>query len=147
MTELSNLHPNNPICLVSIGSSKRKPLPKFPSRGPGRYYYYLKAVAGFTTDTDSVHFHMRHLAASSDSFSYFRFNVPGLEDVLLDEWTVKRRKQWRSSGKMHTLEYIERETDMYLAQAETRTMIRTCAEMVVDSYFRSGGSVLVDGRV
>ena len=144
LTELSNLHPNNPICLVSIGSGKRKAVGNFPSRGFGRYYYYyLRAAASFATNTESAHRHMRHLAAFSDRFSYFRFDVPGLEDVLLDEWTVKTRKQWPSSGRIHTIDFIEMQTNQYLAQDETRSVIRTCAQMVVDSYCCNRESVLI----
>ena len=121
---------------------------QFPSRGFGRYYYYyLNAAASFATNTESAHRHMRHLAAFSDRFSYFRFDVPGLEDVLLDEWTVKTRNQWPSSGKIHTIDFIEMQTNRYLAQDETRSMIRACAQMVFDSYCSSGGYHLVDRRV
>lgn len=142
--ELSNLHPNNPICLVSIGSGKRGAGPRLPFHPLGRYLTYVKAAGRLATDTESAHQNMRLLAALPKSFSYFRFDVPGLEDVLLDEWTVKTRKQWPSSGKMHTIDFIERQTNQYLAQDETRTMMRTCAQMVVDSYCCNRGLVLFD---
>ncbi len=138
--ELSNLHPSNPICLVSIGSGKRRAVARFSSRPLGRLYSYVKVAVRLATDTESVHQNLRGVAARTESFSYFRFDVPGLEDVLLDEWTVKRRKQWPSSEKMHTIDFIERQTNRYLAQDETGTLIRTCAQMVVDSYCRSRGS-------
>ena len=137
--EISNLHPSNPLCLVSIGSGKRKFVVRFPHSWLGRYYNYLRAAVRFVTDTENVHQIMSHFAATSDKLSYFRFNVPGLEDVFLDECTVKNRKEWPATGKMHTIDFIERQTTQYLAQDETRTSIRTCAQMVVDSYFRSSG--------
>ena len=142
--ELLTLHPSNPICLVSIGSGKRRAVVRFPSNALVRYFTYIEAAGRVATDTERVHQQMCQLSFLSESFAYFRFNVPGLEDVLLDEWTVKRRKQWRSLGKMHTLEFIERQTTRYLAQDETRTEIRTCAQMVVDAYCRSRGLVLVN---
>ena len=62
-------------------------------------------------------------AENPDSFSYFRFDVPGLEDIRLDEWTVGKREQWSSLGKMHTIDFVERQTNEYLAQEETRMEI------------------------
>ena len=138
--ELSNLHPSNPTCLVSIGSGKRRAVARFQSRPLGRLYSYVEAAVRLATDTESVHQNMCEVAARSESFSYFRFDAPGLEDVLLDEWTVKRRKQLPNSEKMHTIDFIEKQTNRYLAQDETGTLIRTCAQMVVDSYCRSRGS-------
>ena len=85
--------------------------------------------------TESVHELMSDFAANPKNLlSYFRFNVPGLEDVALDEWTVKRRKQWPGAGKRHTIDFIERQTNRYLARGEIRARIRTCARMVVNSY-------------
>ena len=157
--ELSDLHPNNPICLVSIGSGKRR------ARGLGRYYLPLipavavLAVAVLATKTRRrakdhrqpsvkrgsglvrTHEHMRGLPDFQDRVSYFRFDAPGLEDVTLDEWTVKTREQWPNSGKIHTVDFIEMQTKRYLAEDETRTMIRACARRVVDSYCSSRGSV------
>lgn len=129
--ELEKLHPNHPICLVSIGSGKHKTVGRFPPHG-----------FTFALNNERAHDRLCELEASSDSFSYFRFEVPGLEDVLLDEWTVKTREQWPRVGKMHTLDFIERQTNEYLAQDETRIEIRACAQMVVDSYCSSRGSVL-----
>lgn len=137
--ELSNLHPSNPTCLVSIGSGKRQAVARFHSRGLGQLYSYVKAAVSLATDTEITHQHMCEVAARSESFSYFRFDVPGLEDVLLDEWTVKRRKQFPNSEDMHTVDFIEKQTNRYLAQEETGALIRTCAQMVVDSYSRSRG--------
>ena len=90
--ELSNLHPSNPVCLVSIGSGKRRAVPRFSSRPLGRLYCYVRAAVDLATDTEIVHQNMRGVAARSESFSYFRFDVPGLEDVLLDEWDCEEKK-------------------------------------------------------
>ena len=132
--ELSTMHLSNPLCLVSIGSGRRKPVGKIMSFWLGRYYSYLRDAIRFATDTENVHVSMSHHAAASDKLSYFRFNVPGLEDVVHDEWTVKSREPHPAAGKMHTIDFIERQTTQYLAQDETRTLMRACAQMVVDSY-------------
>ena len=133
---------------MSIGSGKRKAVGRFQSRGVGRFYYnYFKAAVSFATRNESAHLHMCHLVAFSDGFSYFRFDVPGLEDVLLDEWTMKTRKQWPHVGKLHTIDFIELQTNQYLAQDETRISIRACAQMLVDSYYSSVGSGVSDRRV
>ena len=84
--------------------------------------------------SEYVHGLMSSFADRPEKLSYFRFNVPGLEDVPFDEWTVKNRKEWPNAGKMHTLDFIERQTIQYLAEDETRTEIRACAQMVVDCY-------------
>ena len=81
-----------------------------------------------------VHRRMSCFVEYTEILSYFRFNVPGLEDVPFDEWTVKSRKEWPNEGKMHTLDFIEKQTTQYLAEDETRTDIRACARMVVDCY-------------
>ena len=83
--------------------------------------------------TKSIHRQMSLLAYVSEKVSYFRFDVPGLEHVPFDEWTFKSRKEWPNAGKMHTLEFIEKQTSQYLAEDETRTEIRACAQMVVNS--------------
>lgn len=147
MTELLTLHPKNPICLVSIGSGKRKAVGDISSGVFGRYYYDYLNAAAFATNTESAHRHMRQIAAFSDRLSYFRFDVSGLEDVLLDECTVKTRKQWPHVGKLHTIDFIELQTKQYLAQDETRISIRACAQMLVDSYYSSVGSGVSDRRV
>ena len=138
--ELSNLHPSNPICLVSIGSGKRRAAARFQSHSLGQLFSYVRAAVSLATGTENVHQNMREVAALSESFSYFRFDVPGLEDVNLDEWTVKRREQLPNSEKMHTIDFIEKQTNGYLAQDKTRVSIRNCAQMVVDSYCHKRGS-------
>ena len=142
LKETKNLHPNHPICLVSIVSGKHKAVGRLPPRKYNRVFYNVEAAVATTLNNDLAHDYMCHSAAFSDNFSYYRFDVPGLEDVPLDEWTVKTREQWPSLGKMHTIEFIERQTNEYLAQDETRNEIRACAKKVVDSYCSSRGSVL-----
>ena len=70
---------------------------------------------------------MSSSAYRPEKLFYFRFNVPGLEDVPFDEWTVKSVVEWPSVGKMHTLDFIERQTTQYLAEDKIRTEIRACA--------------------
>ena len=145
LKETKKLHPNHPICLVSIGSGKHKAVGRFPPRKYNRIFYTVKAQVATILNNDLAHDYMcRSAAEHSDSISYFRFDVPGLENVRLDEWTVKTREQWPSLGKMHTIEFIERQTSEYLAQDETRNEIRACAKVVIDSYCRSRGTVLRD---
>lgn len=132
--ELSTIHPTNHTCLVSIGSSKRQAASRFKSGPLGRLSSFVRAAVNLATDTEYVHERMRDLAARSEKVSYFRFDVPGLENVLLDEWTVKRRERLPNSERMHTIDFIERQTHEYLAQAETRRSLRNCAQMVVESH-------------
>lgn len=115
--ELKKLHPGNPICLVSIGPGTDTDKIRFRS----------------FEGTGNIHRRMSLMLYGSEKASYFRFNVPSLEHVPFDEWTVKSRKEWPEAGKMDTLEFIERQTSQYLAEDETRTAIRACAQMVVDS--------------
>ncbi|KAK0512034.1 hypothetical protein JMJ35_005162 [Cladonia borealis] len=136
--ELSDLHPSNSICLVSIGAGKWGATHERRSDTVGRFLTYIKATGSLAIHTESVDQKMRRLATLSERFNYFRFNVPGLDKVFPNEWTVKTRKQWPSLGKMHTIDFIERQTYEYLAQDETRTMIRACAQMVVHSYCSTG---------
>ena len=132
--ELSYLHPSNPLCLVSIGSGTHTAFTRWPSFAL-RFHRDLVEKVRLAKGTESVHELMLDTAAHPDKLlSYFRFDVPGLEDVPFDEWTVKRRKQWPNAGKLHTIDFIERQTNRYLAQGEIRALIRTCARTVVDSY-------------
>ena len=84
--------------------------------------------------SEHVHELMSSFADCPEKLSYFRFNAPGLEDVPFDEWTVKNRKKCPHVGKMHTIDFIERQTTQYLAEDKTHAEIRACAQMVVDSY-------------
>lgn len=131
--ELSSMHPKNHTCLVSIGSGQRRPFSRF-RWGPLKKYAYIQAAVKLITDTETVHENMLDLAARSEKFSYFRFDVPGLEDIALDEWMNKRRKSESKSKKMHTVDLIEQRTHEYLAKATTRESVRRCAEMIVESY-------------
>lgn len=131
--ELSTIHPKGPTCVVSIGSGKRQAISRFKP-GSFRLYSYIQAAVRLATDTETAHENMLELATHPERFSYFRFDVPGLEDVIMDEWSVKRRKNLSNSKRMHTIAFIERQTHEYLAQAETRESIRLCAQTVVESY-------------
>ena len=133
-SELSTIHPTSPTCLVSIGSGKRHPISRFKPRLLGRLFTYIQAAIKLVTDTEKVHDMMEEMAARSKNFSYFRFDVPGLEDVVMDEWVMRKRKQLPEGNKMSTIEFIERQTHAYLSQTETEKSIRACAQKVVDSY-------------
>ena len=131
--ELKQLHPGNPICLVSIGPGTDTAKTSLWSFGLRKLSFMMEELRS-SHGSGSVHGLMSVFAYDSQELSYFRFNVPGLEHVPFDEWTVKSRKEWPNAGKMYTLEFIEKQTTQYLAEDETRTEIRACAQMVVDSY-------------
>ena len=130
--ELLTIHPTNPTCLVSIGSAKRQAISR-SKLGSLRLYSSVQATVKTATDTKTVQETMRELATHSEKFSYFRFDVPGLEDVMIDEWAVKSRKALSNSERMHTIAFIEWQTHQYLTQAETRVSIGVCAQMLVES--------------
>lgn len=134
--ELSTMHPTNYTCLVSIGSGKRQVVSRFKSDLLGHRFSYIKAAVKLATDTENIHENMRDLAARSEKFSYFRFDVPGLETILMDEWKVKKRPQLPSSKSMHTIAFIEEKTEEYLGQTDTRDSIRECAQMIAESHRR-----------
>lgn len=134
--ELSTMHPTSYTCLVSIGSGKRQVVSRFKSDLLGHRFSYIKAAVKLATDTENIHENMRDLAARSEKFSYFRFDVPGLEKILMDEWKVKKRPQLPSSKSMHTIAFIEEKTEEYLGQSDTRISIRECAQMIVESHRR-----------
>lgn len=63
--------------------------------------------------------------------SYFRFDVPGLENLALDGWEFKKRKELPYSPRMHTIDFINRQTKEYLKQPETGTKICHCAQALI----------------
>ena len=131
--ELKQLHPGDPICLVSIGPGTDTAKTSLRSFGLRELSFMMEELRS-SNGSGSFHGLMSLFAYVSQKVSYFRFNLPGLEHVSFDEWTVKSRKEWPNAGKIHTLEFIENKTIQYLAEDETRTEIRACAQMVVDSY-------------
>lgn len=133
--ELAHLHPSNPFCLVSIGSGTHTAITRWPSLALRHHRNIIEQLRLDDRDTESVHQIMADTAADPEKLlSYFRFNVPGLEDVPFDEWTIKNRKKCPHVGKMHTIDFIERQTTQYLADDKIRTEIRACAQMLVDCY-------------
>lgn len=132
--EVSTLHPTNPVCLVSIGSGKLQAPSRSKSGLLSRISLFSHAqteLLSILSHPETTHERMQNSALLSKDLSYFRFNVPGLEDVALDEWTTKERFKLSNSEKMQTIDFIERQTLDYLAQAEVRKSIHTCAQMIV----------------
>ena len=108
-------------------------------QGPNRvsYHVYVSFLTLKPNSSPSYHTlklltkRMQNSALLSKDLSYFRFNVPDLENVALDECTTKERIQLSNSEKMQTIDFIERQTFDYLAQAEVRKSVHTCAQMIV----------------
>lgn len=134
-TELSRIHPKMPMCLVSIGSGNSSSVSRYDSgRKFGRRLSYLRAARKIVTGSATTHKSLEALARyQSEKFSYFRFDVPGLDHIQLDEWKKKTRNDLPTSEKMHTNAFIKARTDVYLANPQTRQKIRYCAEAIVDS--------------
>lgn len=104
--------------------------PSFGSREIGFLIEDLRCTKG----SEGVHGLMSDITDRYEKVSYFRFNVPGLEDVPFDEWTVKKREKCIHVGKMHTMDFIERQTIHYLREDKTRTELRPCAQTLVNCY-------------
>lgn len=131
--ELSSLQPACHSCLISIGSGKRHNVSRFAQSRLLRSLYYITAAVKLATETEVVHENMLDMAARSENFSYFRFDVPGLSDVSMDEWNVKTRKELPSRENMHTIAFIEEQTRKSLGQDDTRNSIHICARIIVET--------------
>lgn len=138
--ELSTLYDMNNICLVSIGSGGQRTTSRNRSSQFGRLISLLRTAIDFATDSENVHSQMLVLAEVSQKFSYFRFDVPGLEHIAMDQLLVERSgKRFRSEEKP-TIAFIKAHTQQYLQQTETREKIKSCARMIVESRRRQESS-------
>lgn len=136
--ELSKIHKKNPLCFVSIGCGKRRSISKLSRKNSFRSsFHYLQAAKELVTDGTTVHRNMLFLADRTEKLTYFRFDVPGLESVALDEWTDTRRTSSPGKKKTHTVDFIKNQTEIYLKHVDTQASIYQCAQAIVDSYFKS----------
>lgn len=131
--ELSTIHDTKDICLISFGSGTYISTSK---NHLGRYIGLVRNAIKFVSDTENVHRHMLDLARQSDKFSYFRFEVPGLEHIAMDQLVLEPSGKWFQPGGERTIAFIRARTQDYLKQAETCESIKSCAQMVVDSHRR-----------
>lgn len=135
--EVSTIHDTKDVCLISFGSGKHRHTYKNRSSSQlGRYIGLVRTAIGLVTDTENVHRHMLDLARQSDKFSYFRFNVPGLEHIAMDQLVLDPSGKRFQPGEERTIPFIRARTQEYLKQAETRESIKSCAQTVVDSHSR-----------
>ena len=131
--ELSTIHDTKDICLISFGSGRHRSTSKNSSSQLGRIIGLVRTAIELVTDTENIHRHMLDLARQSDKFSYFRFNVPGLEHIAMDQLVLEPSGKQFQPGEERTIAFIRARTHEYLKQAETRESIKSCAQMVVDS--------------
>ncbi|KAI1293340.1 acyl transferase/acyl hydrolase/lysophospholipase [Xylaria venustula] len=110
--------------LISIGTGSA------PSYSRFGIFNLLKAVINTATSTEETH--QRLLDSTEYSgVPYFRFGGPSL-NIELDEW---RRKKRDSGERLHTIEFIRRQTINYLERDEVRDSIRECAKLLVDRWW------------
>lgn len=134
--ELSTIHDTKDICLISFGSGRHRSKSKNSSSPFGRFIGLVRTALELVADTENVHRHMLDLARQSDKFSYFRFDVPGLEHIAMDQLVLERSGKRFQPGEERTIAFIRARTQDYLIQPETRESIKSCAQMVVDSHRR-----------
>ena len=127
--ELLTIHDTNEMCFVSIGSGGgyRSPSRRRSSQF-GRLISLLKTAIESMTDPGNVNGYLLNLAKTSEKLSYFRFDIPGLEHIAMDQL-------FHPEGK-HTIAFIRAQTQEYLSQTETRKSIHGCARMIVESRCR-----------
>lgn len=134
--ELSTIHDKNGICLVSIGSGRYESLSRSHSSQLRRWVSFFKPAVEFTTDSEHVHRHMLDLAKVPEMCFYFRFDVPGLEDIAMDQLVLKNSGKRLQSEERNTIAFIRARTQEYLIQAETHESIKSCARMIIESRSR-----------
>lgn len=129
--ELSTMYDTNDICLVSIGSGRQRPTFRNGSSQLGRLVSLVRTAIRLSTDSENVHRYMLDLAERSEEFSYFRFDVPGLEHVAMDQLVLERSRKWFQSEEKNTIAFIRAHTQEYLTQVDES--IKSCARMIVES--------------
>ena len=134
-TEAATMQPKSSTCLISIGSGHRSSSSGFGFGGNlGQLLAYIGSAIGMSTDTARAHEQLEALAGSNPTqLTYFRFDVPGLENIPIDEWTSKRRAGAPEFGNMHTLAFIELRTNEYLGRPEVIKAIHNAALAVVNT--------------
>lgn len=131
--ELSTLYETNHICMVSIGSGIRRPWFRDRSGRFGRLLSVVETAMEFMTDSENVHRYMLDCEKLSERVSYFRLNVPGLEDIAMDQIVLKRSRRWVQPAQKDAIAFIRARTREYLQQTETRELIKSCARTIVES--------------
>lgn len=76
---------------------------------------------------------MLDLARQTDKFSYFRFDVPGLEHIAMDQLVLEPSRKRFQSGEERAIAFIRARSQEYLQQVETHELIKNCAQIVVNS--------------
>lgn len=131
--ELSTLYDMDKICLVSIGSGGQRITSRNHSSQFKRWMSLLQTAMDSMTDSENVHSQMLVLAKMSEKLSYFRFDVPGLEHIAMDQLVLGRSGKWLRSEKRRTIPFIRAQTQKYLQRPETLESIKSCAQMIVKS--------------
>lgn len=134
--ELSTIYDTNDICLVSIGSGRYRSPSRTRSSQFGRLVSLLQTAIEFMTDAEKVHRQMFDIARMSERFSYFRFDVPGLEHIAMDQLVLKKSGKRLQSEEKHTIAFIRAHTQEYLQRGETHESIKSCARMIIESRCR-----------
>lgn len=138
--ELSTLHDMDKICFVSVGSGGQRVTSRNRSSQFGRLMSLVETAIDSMRDSENIHSQMLVLAKVSEKFSYFRFDVPGLEHIAMDQLVLGRSRKRVRSEERHTIAFIRARTQKYLQQPETHESIKSCARMIVESRRRQVSS-------
>ncbi len=115
--------------VISIGSGAgRRHSSSRTSKMKPRLVSSIHSAIDIATDTKRVHEEMSVIARRRN-FEYFRFTVDeGLEDVLLDSWSVRKKDGKKS---FETIDRIAVVTERYLERREVWEEICRCAQLLV----------------
>lgn len=132
-----------PRLILSIGTGKklavtghhRDPDERISASQP-RHFRHARGSVGLlaemknmVTDSEMTHrdlfTRVKDLRRDGSKYSYFRFNVPGIEDIDLDAWEPS------TNGKQ-TLDKLRTKTMEYLGKDEIQKELRECAIELVD---------------
>ena len=125
LRDMDSLHNSNlsDICVVSIGSGliTERRFPRYMSKAPETAYaknwkIFFDAASQIVGQTESTHRTVNDLLEQSEA-SYFRFNIPGVKDIRLDEWQKS--------------ELTANLTRQHLQHLEVQRMLNDCASVLV----------------
>lgn len=139
--EVSQMHESTPDSValtVSIGSGN---LSKqgFASRGKlSSIIPIMRSIRSFTQQYNDPHYQMlrneRRLQGTRHDNLYMRFNVePGLQDVTLGEWKMKKPLLGSKAPVNRTVEKIFSATAEYLRKPEVQERLMVVAERLVSN--------------
>ena len=130
--ELSQSKADSPLgpLVISIGSGTGRRHSSFkPSRVKPNIVSSLYSAINIATGTQRVHEEMSVIAREG-KFEYFRFEVDeGLEDILLDSWSVRKTDGIKS---FETITRITSKTTQYLQRQDVQKELRRCAQLLVN---------------